>query len=180
MAWTSPLTAVANTTLTAAQWNTFLRDNLNAQAPTAATGAGQYLVTTGFSSMVMRIPGVQYVSTSDTTTSPTVTLLDSDGAEVTAITGSMAMVTIGSQISNSTAGAGGLAAIDLSGDTERAADDVNCVRADSGNVSDAFKMTYTTIYNPINPGSNTFGMRYRATGGGTASFAGRLIVVLPF
>jgi hypothetical protein len=180
MAWTSPLTAVANTTLTAAQWNTFLRDNLNAQGPTVATAAGQYLVTTGFRSLTMRTPGVQYIGTSDTTNSSTVTVLDSDGAEVIALTGTMCMVTIGSQISNSTAGAGGLAAIDLSGDTERVADDVNCVRADSGTASDTFKLTYTTIYDPINPGLNTFGMRYRATGGGTATFSGRLIVTVPF
>lgn len=180
MAWVSPMTAIANTTLTAAQWNTFLRDNLNAQGPTLATASGQYLVTTGFGSMIMRTPGVQYIGTSDTTTSSSLVVLDSDGAEVTAITGKMAMVTIGSQISNSTAGAGGLASIELSGDSERPADDTNCVRSDSGTASDTFKLTFTTIYNPINPGSNTFGMRYRATGGGTATFSGRLIVVVPF
>ena len=180
MAWTSPLTAVANTTLTAAQWNIFLRDSLNAQGPTSATGAGQLLVTTGFGSLTMRTPQVQYISTSDTTASSSLVALDSDGAEVTVITGTMCMVTVGCQISNSTAGAGGMASIDLFGDTERAADEINCVRADSGNANDAFKLGWTTIYNPINPGSNTFGMKYRATGGGTASFAGRLIVAVPF
>jgi len=180
MAWTTPFTAVANTTLTAAQWNTFLRDSLNAQAPTSALSASQFLVTTGFGSLTMRTPGVQYIGTSDTTTSTSYVSLDSDGAEVTAITGTMAMVTIGSQISNSTAGAGGRASIDLSGDTERVADEINMVSAESGNVSDTFKMTFTTIYNPITAGSNTFGMRYRASGGGTATFSGRLIVVVPF
>lgn len=180
MAWTSPFTAVAGTTLTASQWNTFLRDNLNAQGPTSATAASQLLVTTGFGGLTMRTPGVNYVSTSDTTSSASYVALDSDGAEVTAITGTLAMVTIGTSVSNSTAGCGGRASIDLSGDTERAADEINVVAADSGNISDAFKMTFTTIYDPINAGSNIFGMRYRASGGGTASFSGRLIVVVPF
>ena len=180
MAWTSPLTAVANTTLTAAQWNIFLRDSLNAQGPTSATGAGQLLVTTGFGSLTMRTPGVNFVSLSGTTASPSYVALDTDGASVTAITGNKAMVTIGSGISNSTAGCGGRASIDLSGDTERVADEINVVAGDSGNASDFFKLTWTTIYDPINPGSNIFDMRYRASGGGTASFNDRLMMVVPF
>lgn len=180
MAWTSPFTAVANTTLTASQWNTFLRDNLNAQGPTAATGAGQLLVTTGFGSMAMRSPDAELVATSGTTSSASYVELESDGATVSVTTGTMCMVTIGSGISNSTAGCGGRASIDLSGDTERAADEINVVAADSGNVSDYFKLTWTTIYNPINAGVNIFSMRYRASGGGTASFNDRLIAVTPF
>jgi hypothetical protein len=166
--------------LTAAQWNTYLRDGLNAQGPTLATASGQYLVTTGYGAMIMRTPAVQYTGTSDTTTNTTLGPLDSDGSKVTVVTGAMCLVTIGCQISNSTAGSGGLASVDLSGDTERAADDINCVRADSGTASDTFKLTFTTIYNPINPGSNTFGMLYRATISGTATFSGRLIVAVPF
>lgn len=180
MAWTSPLTAVASTTMTAAQWNTFLRDNLNAQGPTSATASGQLLVTTGFGSMTMRTPNAELVATSGTTTSASYVELESDGAQVTITTGNKAMVTIGSGISNSTAGAGGRASIDLSGDTERAADELNVVAADSGNASDLFKLTWTTIYSPLNPGVQLFDMRYRASGGGTASFNDRLIAVVPF
>ena len=180
MAWTSPLTAVASTTMTAAQWNTFLRDNLNAQGPTSATASGQLLVTTGFGSLTMRTPGVNFVSTSGTTASASFVELDSDGAQVTITTGNKAMVTIGSGISNSTAGCGGRASIDLAGDTERAADELNVVAGDSGNASDFFKLTWTTIYDPLNPGVQIFGMRYRAAGGGTASFNDRLIAVVPF
>lgn len=137
-------------------------------------------MTTGFGSLTMRTPGVNFVSTSGTTGSASFVELDPGGAEVTAVTGTKALVTIGSGISNSTAGAGGRASIDLSGDTERAADEINVVAGDSGNASDFFKMTWTTIYSPINAGSNTFGMRYRASGGGTASFNDRLIMVIPF
>lgn len=180
MAWTSPFTAVAGTTLTAAQWNTFLRDNLNAQGPAAATAAGQLLVTTGLNSLIMRTPAVNYVSTGDTTTSTSFVDLDPTGASVTVTTGNKCMVTIGCLISNSTAGSGGVASIDLSGDTERVADEINVFRADSTNVSDAFKGTWTTIYNPLNPGSHTFAMRYRVSGSGTASFSDRLMAAVPF
>jgi hypothetical protein len=166
--------------MTAAQWNTFLRDNLNAQGPTSATAAGQLLVTTGFGGLTMRTPGVTFVSISDTTTSSSYVDLDPSGAVVTAVTGNKALVTIGSGISNSTAGAGGRASIDLSGDTERVADEINVVAGDSGNASDYFKLTWTTIYSPLNPGTNIFGMKYRAAGGGTASFNDRLMMVVPF
>ena len=180
MAWTSPLTAVANTAMTAAQWNTFLRDNLNAQGPTSATAGGQLLVTTGFGSLTMRTPGVTFVSLSATTASPSYVDVDPSGAEVTVTTGNKAMVTIGSGISNSTAGCGGRASVDLAGDTERVADELNVVAGDSGNASDFFKLTWTTIYSPLNPGVQIFGMRYRAAGGGTASFNDRLMMVVPF
>jgi len=180
MSWTSPLTAIANTTLTAAQWNTFLRDNMNAQGPAAANSAGSYLVTTGLNSLIMRTPGVDYQSISDSTNSTSFGDLDPPGGSVTVVTGVRALVTIGCQISNSTAGCGGRASIDLAGDTERPADDINVVGAESGTASDTFKLTWTTLYDPINPGTNIFSMKYRASIGGTATFSGRLMMAMPF
>jgi len=180
MAWTAPMTAVAGTVMTAAQWNTFLRDNLNAQSPSIANVAGDWLVSTGLNTMALRAPGVDYQGASDTTTSLDYVDLDPPGSTVTSITGNKALVTIGCQISNSTASNGGRASINLAGDTERAADDINMVGAESGTASDTFKMSFTTIYNPINPGTNIFSMKYRAWVGGTATFSGRLMMVIPF
>lgn len=180
MAWNSPLTAVANTTLTAAQWNTFIRDNLNAQAPALANTAGAWLVSTGLNTLAMRVPAVDYQSISDSTTSTSFGDLDPPGGTVTVVTGPQALVTIGCQISNSTAGCGGRASVDLSGATERVADDINVVGAESGTASDTFKLSWTTIYTPINPGTNIFAMKYRASIGGTATFSGRLMSVVPF
>lgn len=47
MAWTTPLTAVSGSILTAAQWNASVRDNLNETAPAKATTADRMFVTTG-------------------------------------------------------------------------------------------------------------------------------------
>jgi hypothetical protein len=130
--------------------------------------------------MAMRTPNAELVATSGTTSSASYVELESDGAQIKITTGNKALVTIGSGISNSTAGCGGRASIDLSGETERAADEINVCAADSGNASDFFKLTWTTIYNPLNPGEHVFDMRYRASGGGTASFNDRLIMAVPF
>lgn len=58
MAWTDPMTAIAGTELTAAQWNAYVRDNLN------------YLksVIDGltFSSVQLNRPGAQTIATSNT------------------------------------------------------------------------------------------------------------------
>lgn len=47
MAWTAPGTAVGNTLLTAAFWNTHVRDNMLETAPAKATQAGQIFHATG-------------------------------------------------------------------------------------------------------------------------------------
>jgi hypothetical protein len=47
MAWTVPITFYDGDPLTAAQWNTFVRDNLNATAPGIATSPGNMIVTSG-------------------------------------------------------------------------------------------------------------------------------------
>ena len=46
MAWTAPMTAIAGAVYTAAQFNTFIRDNLNETLPALATVSGNYFVTT--------------------------------------------------------------------------------------------------------------------------------------
>lgn len=47
MAWSAPITAVTNATLSAAQWNASVRDNLNETAPAKATVANRVIVTNG-------------------------------------------------------------------------------------------------------------------------------------
>lgn len=47
MAWTAPMTATANMTLTAAHWNTHVRDNLNMTAPAIATDGALHFVSSG-------------------------------------------------------------------------------------------------------------------------------------
>jgi hypothetical protein len=174
------MTAVANTAFTAAQFNVYIRDNLNATAPAVASSAGNLIVTTGFNAVTERVPTVAFVGTSESTTSTTFVDLTTVGPTVTVTTGIRALVTIGTSVSNVTAGQGGRAAVDLSGATTSAASDTNSFLAESGNASDAFQGSWTTIYNPVNVGSNVFRAKYRSVGGASASFSQRLVAVVPF
>jgi hypothetical protein len=54
--WSAPMTAVANSTFTAAQFNQYVRDNLNETAPAKATSAGSYFVADGVNSIAERTP----------------------------------------------------------------------------------------------------------------------------
>lgn len=180
MAWNSPLTAVANTTLTAPQWNLFIRDNLNAQGPGVAVTAAHWLVTTGLNSLICRTAFISIVSASETTPNLGFEDLDTPGPSVSVTCGDKALVTITAQISNTTAGSGGRAAIDMSGATVREAAKLNSISARSGTASDTFRLSWTSLYKPLNPGDHVFGAKYQATVSGTARFSDRVIAVLPF
>jgi hypothetical protein len=174
------MTAVANTAFTAAQFNTYVRDNLNTTAPAVATAAGRLIVTTGLNSITERVPSVGFLATSQGTATTTYTDLATVGPSTTVTCGVKAMVIISCGISNTTAGSGGRAAVDVTGATTSAASDTNSVLAESGNASDAFKLSWVTIYSPITAGSSTFTMKYRCVGAATANFSDRLVAVVPF
>ena len=55
MAWSAPMTAVSGSVLTAAQFNTYVRDNLNETAPAKATAAGQIFVSTAANAIAARL-----------------------------------------------------------------------------------------------------------------------------
>jgi hypothetical protein len=174
------MTAVASTAFTAAQWNVHGRDNLNAQANSVATTSGSWIVTAGYNSLIERIPAVNYVGTSGATNSTAYTDLQSTGSTLTLNTGAWALVSIGGQMSNNTAGLGSRISVEISGTTTQEAADTNAYAAQSGNVSDVFKGTWTTIMG-FTPGSNTLTLKYRSSfGGGTSTFSGRLLMVISF
>jgi hypothetical protein len=180
MAWTSPMTAVAGTPFTAAQFNTHVRDNLNMTSPAVATTAGRIIVTNGPNSLAERTPTVNYLGTLQTTNSGSYTDLGTLGPTVTVTTGIRALVIIGARISNNTIGQGGRMACEVSGATTMGASDINSFLAESGNANDEYKGSWVTIYEGINAGSNTFRGKYRLVGNGIASFSNRLVAVVPF
>ena len=181
MAWTAPMTAVAGTVFTAAQWNIYVRDNLNACAPGVATATGRWLVSTGFNTLGEREPQVNYIGTSQSTTSSSYGDLATQGPTVVTDTSTWVLVSLGAHVDNVTAGAGAKVSVQVSGATSLAASDDNCFYNTSGNGTDAFKGTWTTLYHEgMTAGTNTFQLKYRSTGGGTAFFANRLIMVASF
>lgn len=179
MAWSAPMTAVANSTFTAAQFNTFVRDNLNETAPALATAAGSYFVTDGVNSIAERTPNTTGVLTSETTASTTFANLATIGPSVTVDTGPHALVITHCQVENSGAGSA-YAGVEVSGASSIAPAlnrAINVFNAPGVRVGAGTAVLYAAGL-LLTPGSNTFTMKYRVSSG-TGTFADRRIIVMP-
>lgn len=177
MAWSTPLTAVANAALTAAQWNASVRDNFAETAPAKATAAGQIFVSTGVNAIAVRVPSTNRVSTLETTASLTFVALTTAGPAVTVTTGVLALVFVTAQMSNNTASGSGAMSYDVSGATTIAASNAEAVRHRAGATTD--DMRASAISTPtLTSGSNTFTAKY-AVNAGTGSFSERTLAVVP-
>lgn len=178
MAWTLPMTAVTNATLTAAQWNASVRDNLAETAVAKATTSGSYFVGTGTNSMAQRIPQMDAISTSETTTSASYTDLTTIGPTVTVTSGTNALVLITSNMSSNTANIGCFVGLDISGSTTLAASDSRAIIHTSATANAALCASMVALYS-VTAGSNAYTLKYR-TSSGTATFQYRRVNVLPF
>lgn len=179
MAWSAPFTAVANTVYTAAQFNQYVRDNLNETAPAKATSAGSYFAADGVNSIAQRTPTGAIVLTSETTTSSSFTDLATTGPSVTVTTGPFAWVAYHCQLENSGAGFS-YAGVDVTGATS-ISPALNRTVNVSGSAGVRIGASTTVLYEgglALTPGSNTFTMQYRVSSG-TGTFADRRIYVLP-
>jgi hypothetical protein len=172
MTWSTPLTAVSNAALTAAQWNGSVRDNLLATAPALATTAGYHFASTGTNSIAERAIKTAQVPATETTPSTTYTDLGTAGPSVTLTTGTSALVWAASSCSNSGANAS-IASVNITGATSSAPS------IDEGVTNLGTSVTRATsccLY-PLTAGSNTFAMQYRVIAG-TGSFGSRRITVM--
>lgn len=180
MAWTAPMTAVANAAFTSAQFNLHVRDNLNETAVAKATTQGGYFVTTALNSIVERLPVVASIASAESTTSTSFTDLATVGPTVTTTTGPTALVLVTAQMSNNTAGVISRAGFEVSGATTVAAAEVFSLAYESGAANDSMQASFSIIYSGLTSGSNTFAMKYKSQTAGTASFSNRRISVIPF
>lgn len=179
MAWTTPLTAVANAALTAAQWNASVRDNLAETAPAKATTAGGIFVATGSNSLAQRIPSSATVVTSQTTVSTTFTDLATTGPAVTVTTGPACIVSISCDASNSaTANAAAYMGIDISGATVAGAGSDRALMVNPSSSAGAGVQATRTTMLAVTGGSNTFTSKYRVNSG-TGTFLRRELVAIP-
>lgn len=179
MAWSTPLTAVSNATLTAAQWNASVRDNLLETAPAKATAAGQIFVSTAANAIAARTPSSAAVNASSTTTSTTYAdLAAGAGPSVTVTTGAAALVIVSTRNSNDTASNETYAGYQISGATTLAADDNTAHMFQPDSINRNHRGSAATLVT-LTPGSNTFAIKYRVSGG-TGTFSGRRIVIIPF
>ena len=179
MAWSAPMTAVAGATFTAAQFNQYVRDNLN-ECPTAkATGAAQFFVSTGSNAVAARQMSAHTVLTSQTTTSASYTDLATVGPTVTVNTGPRALVLFACALDNTLTNGASAASVAVSGATTIAASDDWRLLRDGTNSGNIWRIGVTHLFDTLNTGSNTFTMKYRATGG-TGTFLQREMIILPF
>jgi hypothetical protein len=178
MAWTAPMTAVANTAFTAAQFNTHVRDNLNETAPAKATTAGRIFVATGANAIAERVISSDFVSTSNGVTLTTYTDPSTPGPAVTVTTGTKALALYGCAF-DSAASASLICrmSVAVSGATTIAADDQWAVihkYIDTGIVARAGAVH---LFTGLNAGSNTFTCRYRVNSS-SVTVADRELVVI--
>ena len=183
MAWVTPLTAVANASLTAAQWNASVRDDFLTTAPALATTAGSIFATTAANSIAERIPaaaGVGGAAETTTSTSYTATLsggAGSAGPAVTCVTGPKALISFHCRQSTSVATTNVWTSIAISGASTIAASDTWATSSDI--VSSQIYHGLAYVEPGLTAGSNTFTEQYRVSGG-TGTFATRRINVVPF
>ncbi len=178
MAFTNPLTWVAQN-LTAALLNEQLRDNMNETAPGIASAAGRLIVTDGANSIVERIPGVDGVATSETTTSTSFTDLATAGPAVTVTTDTTALVIVSGNLQNNTAGALSFMSYAVSGATTVAASTFHSLGFESNAGGDQLYASWAHLRTGLTAGSNVFTAKYEVTSG-TGSFRHRFITVIPF
>lgn len=177
MAWSTPLTAVANTAFTAAQFNASVRDNLLETGPAKATTAGRIFVTTGANAMAERAITDEYLSTAQTSTSTSYTDLATVGPDVVVTTGTSALVVVSAQMSNSTTAELVFMSWAVSGATTVSADDAWALAFASNPGGQAMHASSVYKATSLTSGSNTFRAKYKATGG-TGTWSRRSIIVI--
>ncbi|MEV2277699.1 hypothetical protein AB0I72_19135 [Nocardiopsis sp. NPDC049922] len=179
MAWTAPKTFVPNTVLTAAELNIHLRDNLLETAPAHASQPGAYFATASEGRIVERVPVRLTISDEGTTTSTSFTDLDGTvvGPSVTVTSNEGALVCWGVESWNDGGGTT-RTTVDVSGATNIAGNDSRAITNMSG-ANNRLQASHVVYYSDLNPGSNTFEMKYRVSSG-TGSFSRRRIVVFPY
>lgn len=180
MAWTAPMTAISGSVFTAAQFNSFVRDNLNETAPAKATTEGRYFVAGGPNTISERAWDTTIINTIESTASTSYTDLTTPGPAITLTTGTRAFIFVTSQLVCDTSGQTARTTFEVSGATTRAATDTEALmnlRVATGNDQ---RSTVVTGLGGLTPGSNTFTMKYRTSGASNSTFGNRRILVMPF
>jgi hypothetical protein len=158
MAWSTPMTAVTGTQYTAAQYNTYTRDNMLETGVAKVSASGQLLVSTGPNALAAR--GIAAGITTGGSQS----------------TGSAVVVCVTAYIANSTAGQGGLMSFAVDGTVPAG---VRPLRLMSSAASERSRASAVLYWSGLSAGSHTFKAVYSVVNTGTADFDEREIVVLP-
>jgi hypothetical protein len=178
MAWTTPITAVANAAFTAAQFNASVRDNLLTTAPALATTAGAIFVATGANAIAQRVIGSAFVSATETTTNTSYVDLTTTGPQVTVTTGTLAIVIFSAHMWNDTAGGRSYMSYAVSSATTVAAGDSVSYAHDISSAGRIIGASRVIMQSALTGGSNIFTAKYRV-GSNTGTWAQRSLIVIP-
>jgi hypothetical protein len=170
------MTAVAGAVFTAAQYNTFIRDNDNECPAAKAVTPGAHFAVSATNQVAERITSENAVTASESTSSTTYTVLTTPGPAVTVTTGGKAIVWVTCDLACGTAGQTARATFNVSGATVIAESDALAVR----NTTNASLSGSVPSLVSLTPGSNTFTVTYRTSGASTSTFGNRRILVVPY
>jgi hypothetical protein len=173
--WSIPMTAVAGNVFSAAQFNQYVRDNLNETAPAKASALNQWIVSAGANAVVARQISALSIATSESTSSTSFTDLATPGPAIAATTGTAAFVTMASSIANTGSGFD-LVAVAVSGATTVAAVEANSIGLAPGTTG--ARLAGGVLLTGLNAGTNTFTLKYRVSAS-SGSFLDRRIGVFP-
>lgn len=195
MAWTSPKIFVDGAILTADDLNIYARDNLLQQAPAKAYNVGGYFVSTGQNQIEERTLTTELLepSENETETLPATLSttdyqdLDTVGPSVTATTGTTALIFFGANLQAEEDSFFGTSNVQIAVAVTGASHiDPN----DSATNQNFSQIKWTSIdksrgqltgiqaFDNLNPGENTFTLKY-ANYGGVGYFSKRTITVMP-
>ena len=175
MAWSTPPTWSPGQTIASSNLN-IIRDDLLATAAGVATAGARHIVTTGANAVAERVISNAIVAAGETTTSTSFTALTTAGPTVSSITtGTLAIVSVSSQVNNNTGGPSSRHGFDVSGATTTAANDPQSALLQSDGSRDCSQTRVMLV--TLTGGSNTFTSKYRVSSG-TGRWQDRELVVI--
>lgn len=180
MAWTAPMTAVDGDLLTAIDYNVNVRDNFRETAPAIASAPGSIWVVDGGNRIIERQIGNDYVTTENNikTFQNTFAEVQVAGPMVSLKTGTHAIVSYSCEMMNRVDNAQANASFEVSGATTIKPSNEYRLVHDAVNPYKWTRQSVTTRVT-LNPGWNTFRMKYHTGNRGPIHFRRREIVVLP-
>jgi hypothetical protein len=171
------MTATANATFTAAQFNAHVRDNLNETAPSKATTANRWFVSTGANAIAERGIERATVATAQPKGAGAYGDLTTAGPAVTVTTGTKAIVVVAANISiNATINTGRMSYA-VSGATTIAAGDSTSLAVQGVAASSLEGRASVMSIPTLTAGSNVFTAKYWSSGS-TSTFSDRSIIVM--
>lgn len=182
MAWTSPMTFVANNVLTAAQMNTHLRDNLLETAPAkATTSGGSFFVSQGPNRIEERVVKVSRANPFEEHKNNSYTNLATPGPIVRVETGETVILMMGCRIGNSIVDLRANMSFEISGDTEREPNDKFSIQSEGRIAGRYANWGVTFLVTDLNPGTNIFTAKYKCdnSSNNTGQWGHRFIGVIP-